>query len=146
MSLLDQIIALGRDLPAEIKPIVADVSDAIAGIVHTLEHHGLLPPQAAPTATPTTSAAEPGTPSPPEAAVGSPVGESPSEPPTVGSLVADAAPTGTPAPAADYSPNTTGGNPFSSYSVDELTGELARRQQEAIQQADAQKTTAEGQG
>lgn len=114
MSLLDDVRALGISLPDSVKPIAADLGDVVAGLVAALEKAGVIPASAAKVVDQVEAITDPST---------------PVEPPTVGSLVVDASPTGPPP------------DPLASLSVEELTAELAKRQSDAVKTADAQKST-----
>lgn len=119
MSLLDDLLALGGKLPPEVKPVADDLVNVVSGLVKALEDSGLI--SNAPLQTvPTTEGSTIGTPAP---AAG------PSEPPTVGSVVADVYPGGPTAP-----------DNLQTYTVQELADELGRRQAGAILEADAKKS------
>lgn len=138
MTLIDELVAAGRALPGEVKPVLADLQDVVAGIVDALERSKVLTAKQAQAidttsdtvgnlvadvaggAAPTVTAPAPA----PEEAVA----PAAAEPETVGSLVADVA---SAAPAAD---------PLETYTVQDLADELARRQQAAVQAAHEQRT------
>lgn len=138
--MLEELVTVGRALPGEVKPVLADLQDVVAGIVHTLEQaHVLSPKQAqaietdsetvgnlvADVAAGAASAAGAvtGTPEPTPVATAEVAG-----PETIGNLVADVAP----GPAA--------ADPLEAYTMQELADELARRQHAAIQTANEQRT------
>ena len=138
MSLLDDLRALASTLPADVKPVAAEVVDVLGAVVHTLESNGISAPATVSTASDNTVGSTvaditPGAPvsTEPPASAPAPAVETPAEPETVGSTVADITPGPPAAPEAD---------PLATVTVEELTDELAKRQQAAIQLADAQKT------
>src|SRR5690242_13689485 len=116
MALLEDLLDLAGKLDPAAKPVLDDVPDLVGAVIHTLDAAGIKVPAAV-----ADQASAPPAPA-----------ETPAqdEPETVGSTVADVQPPEPPA-AAD---------PLNTYSVDQLTEELAKRQQAAVQQADAQKT------
>ncbi len=123
MGLLDDLKAVGVNLPPEVKVIAADVQDVVSGLIHALETSGVVSAQVAQTVQEVSTAVS----------SDQPTGDTQAQPQpeTVGNLVADITPGPPPAPEAD---------PLTTLTVEQLTEELAKRQQQAIQTADAQKS------
>lgn len=117
MAVLDDLRALAQTLPAEVKPVAAEVVDVVGAIVQTLEAAGVKVP--APVQEGVTVAEDV---------------TAPEEPATVGGAVYDVA------GAADAPPPPSA----PTASVSELEQEIAAKQDELqslqVQLADAQKT------